>query len=70
VKNTYTPKCNLFANKMNVELDVLGPAMMNGVGGEVHGGDVVTVHDGGLLHGAGELEKKLTKPQPYTQPRH
>jgi hypothetical protein len=55
---------------MNVELDVLGPAMMNGVGREVDGGDVVAVHDGGLLHRAGELEKKLTKPQPYTQPRH
>jgi hypothetical protein len=25
----------MFANKVNVELDVLGLAMMNGVGGEV-----------------------------------
>jgi hypothetical protein len=63
VKNTYTPKCHLFANKVNVEHDVLGPAMMNGVGGEVDSEDVVAVQDGDLIHGVGELEKKLTKPR-------
>jgi hypothetical protein len=63
VENTYTPKCNLFADKVNVELDVLGPAMMNGVGREVDSGDIVAVHNGGLVDRAGELEKKLAKPR-------
>jgi hypothetical protein len=31
----YTPKSNLFTNKMDVELDKLGPAMMNWICGEV-----------------------------------
>jgi hypothetical protein len=31
----YTPKSNLFTNKMYVKLDVLGPAMMNWIGEEV-----------------------------------
>jgi hypothetical protein len=63
VKNTYTPKCHLFANKVNVELDVLGPAMMNVVGGEIDSGDVVALHDGGLVHGTRQLEKQLTEPR-------
>jgi hypothetical protein len=37
---------------VNVEIDVLGPTMMNGVGEEVDNGDVVTVHNGGLVDGA------------------
>jgi hypothetical protein len=48
---------------MNVELDVLGPAMMNWIGGEVDSRNVVAVHNGGLVDGAGELKKKLAKPQ-------
>jgi hypothetical protein len=41
---------------MNVELDVLGPAMMNWIGGEVDSRNVVAVHNGGLVDGAGELK--------------
>jgi hypothetical protein len=48
---------------VNVELDVLGLEMMSGVGGEVDSGDVVAVNNGGLVDGAGELEKKLAKPR-------
>jgi hypothetical protein len=44
-------------NKMDVELDVLGPAMMNWIGGEVDSRNVVAVHNGGLVDGTGELKK-------------
>jgi hypothetical protein len=63
VKDTYTPKSNLFANKMNVELDVLRPAMMNWIGGEVDSRNVVAVHNSGLVDRTGELKKELTKPR-------
>jgi hypothetical protein len=56
------PKSNLFTNKMYVELDVLGPEMMNWIGGEVDSRNVVAVNDGGLVDGAGELKKELAKP--------
>jgi hypothetical protein len=32
---------NLLTNKVNIQLNMLGAVMMNGVGGEVDGGDVV-----------------------------
>jgi hypothetical protein len=44
---------------MYVELDVLGPTMMNWIGGEVDSRNVVAVNDGGLVDGAGELKKEL-----------
>jgi hypothetical protein len=42
---------------MNVELDMLRPAMMNWIGGEVDGRNVVAVHNSGLVDGTGELKK-------------
>jgi hypothetical protein len=48
---------------MNVELDVLRPAMMNWIGGEVDGRNVVAVHNSGLVDGTGELKKELSKPR-------
>jgi hypothetical protein len=50
-------------NKMDVELDVLGPAMVNWIGGEVDSRNVVAVHNGGLVDGTGELKKELSKPR-------
>jgi hypothetical protein len=37
---------------MNVELDVLGSAMMHWIGGEVDNQNIVAVHDGGLVNRA------------------
>jgi hypothetical protein len=48
---------------MNVELDVLRPAMMNWIGGEVDSRNVVAVHNSGLVDGTGELKKELAKPR-------
>jgi hypothetical protein len=47
---------------VNVELDVFCPAVMNGVGGEIDGGDVVAVDNGSLVDRTRELLKELSKP--------
>jgi hypothetical protein len=36
---------NLLSNKMKINLHMLRALMLNGVGGEVHGADVVTVYE-------------------------
>jgi hypothetical protein len=59
----YMPKSNLFTNKMDAELDVLGPAMMNWIGGEVDSRNIVAVHNGGLVDWTRELKKELSKPR-------
>jgi hypothetical protein len=41
VKNSNVTERNLLTNKVDVQLDVLGATMMNGVGGEVDSEDVV-----------------------------
>jgi hypothetical protein len=48
---------------MNVELNVLCPAMMNWIGGEVDSRNIVAVHNGGLVNRTGELKKELAKPR-------
>jgi hypothetical protein len=48
---------------MNVELDVLGLAMMNWIGGEVDSRNIVAVHNSGLVDRTGELKKELSKPR-------
>ena len=48
MKNPNASKGYLFAHKVNVQLDVLRPAMMSGVGGKIHRGDIVTVDNRGL----------------------
>ena len=60
MKHTYMTDSHLFPNEVNVQLDMLGAAMMNGFGGEVNGGDVITVDHGGLVDGTRELKKKLS----------
>ena len=51
---------NLLAYEVDVHLDVLGVAMMNWVGGEVHSGDIVTKDNHGLVDRTRELGEKLT----------
>ena len=50
---------HLLTHEVNVELDVLRATMMNGVGGEVDGGDVVAVDNSSLGHAKVQLLKKL-----------
>jgi hypothetical protein len=46
VKNPNMTKRHLLANEMNVNLDVLGAAMLNRVGGHVDSTDIVAEDDG------------------------
>ena len=47
-------------NKVQVDLHMLHPLMMNGVGGEVHGADVVAVDECALGERAVELRQELS----------
>lgn len=55
-------KSNLFTNKIEINLHMFGTLMLNQVGGEVDGADVIAVHYCGLLQGMVELQEKLAKP--------
>jgi hypothetical protein len=61
-----------FPHKVEVDLDMLHPLVLNGVGGEVDDAGVVAVDEGALYQRSMELLKYLPRhwPQPDTQPRH
>jgi hypothetical protein len=46
MKNPHIPDADTVANEVEVELDMLRALMLDGVGGEVHGADVVTIDKG------------------------
>ena len=50
------------AHEVQVDLQMLRPLMLNGVGGEIHGADVVTVDERALGERAMELRQELSKP--------
>ena len=62
MENPDVSKSHLFPNRIDIEHNMFGAAVMNWVGGEVHSGDVVAVDNGGLGDRTRELKKKLTKP--------
>ena len=53
---------HLFPNKMNIQLNMLGPSMMHRVSGEVDRRDIVAVDHRGMVNRARELLKQLSKP--------
>jgi hypothetical protein len=55
MENTNTTKSDVLPNEVNVELDMLRPAMMNRISREVDRGDIVTVDNRGL----GNLAEQL-----------
>ena len=57
MENPNTSKSHLLAHKVNVQLNVFSPAMMNGVGEEVHRRNVVTVDNRSL----GDVMMQLLK---------
>jgi hypothetical protein len=48
VEDTNVPDGNVLADKVKINLNMLGALVLNGVGGEVDGADVVTVDQSGL----------------------
>jgi hypothetical protein len=53
---------NLLSDKMKINLHMLGVLMLNGVGGEVHGADVVTVDKGAPRRWGLEFVEQLSQP--------
>ena len=51
---------NSFADEVEVDLDVLGALMLNGVGGHVHGADVVAVDQDGAAKQSMEFLEELS----------
>jgi hypothetical protein len=53
---------NLLSDKMKINLHMLGALMLNGVGGEVHGADIVAVDKCAPRRRGLELVEQLTQP--------
>jgi hypothetical protein len=51
VEDTNVPDGNALADKVKINLNMLGALVLNGVGGEVDGADVVAVDQSGLRQG-------------------
>jgi hypothetical protein len=52
---------NLLSNEMNINLHMLRALMLNGVGGEVHGADVVAVDESAARWRSLELMQELAQ---------
>jgi hypothetical protein len=64
--NSEMTKGYLLTHKMDVQLYVLRPPMMNRICREIHCRDIVTEHNCGLLHRAEKFTKKLAKPTAFS----
>jgi hypothetical protein len=53
---------NLLLDKMKINLHMLDALMLNKVGGEVHGADIVAVNKGAPRRWGLELVEQLTQP--------
>ena len=53
---------HFLTDKVDIQLDVLSPSVMNGIASHVDAGDVVAICDSRLGHGTMELAKKLPDP--------
>jgi hypothetical protein len=60
MKDTDLADGNLLSDKMKINLHMLGVLMLNGVDGELHGTDVVTVDKGALRRRGLELLEQLS----------
>jgi hypothetical protein len=60
---------NLLSDKMKINLHMLGALILNGVGGEVHGADIVAV-DKYALRRRGSGARGAANAAKWPQPRH
>jgi hypothetical protein len=65
MENTNSTNGHPFTDKVKVDLHVLSALMLNRVGGEVDGADVVAVDEGGGLQVVVKLLKKLLQPHDF-----
>ena len=59
------PKGHLLTNEVYIELNMLRSTMMDRVGEEVNGGDVVAVDERGLVNITKQLLEQLTEPRAF-----
>jgi len=62
VENTDSPNSDPFADEVEVNFHVLGALVLDGVGGEVDGADVVAVDEAGGLQRLVQFLQELAKP--------
>ena len=62
MKNSDFSKCHAVTNEVKVDLHVLGPLMLNWVGGEIDRTYVVAEHDGGTAKRSMKFVQELTEP--------
>jgi hypothetical protein len=60
--NPNIANCHPVSNEVQVNLHMLRPLMLNRVGGEVHGADVVAVDKRALGERAAKLSQELSEP--------
>ena len=63
MKDTNIASSNPLADEVEVDLDVLGAMMLSGVGGHVHGADVVTIDQDGSTERSVKFLEKLSQPR-------
>lgn len=61
MKNADVTGGNALPNEVQIDLDVLGALMLDGVGGHVDGADVVTVDKSSAAQRDVQLQEKLSK---------
>ena len=62
MENPNVADSNTVTNKVQVDLHMLRPLMLNRVGGEVHGADIVAVDERALGKRAMKLRQELSEP--------
>ena len=62
VEDLDAPKSHLLTNEVYIELNMLRSTMVDRVGREVHGGDIVAVDERGLVNITKQLLEQLTEP--------
>ena len=62
MKNSNVAKRHTISNEVKVDLDVLGPLMLNRIRGHVNSADIVAKDNSGVMKWAMKLPKELTKP--------
>jgi hypothetical protein len=58
---------DLLSNKIKINLHMLGMLILNGVGGEVHGADIIAVDKCALRRWGLELVEQLTQQSDFSQ---
>ena len=66
MKNTDSTKSDTLTDEVEVDFHVLGALVLNWVGGEVDGADIVTVDEGGRLQRVMQLLEKLLQPGSFS----